>query len=102
MSRWKLVTCGVPQGSVLRPVFFNTLIKDLDSGIKCTLSKFADNTKVTGAAASTEGSDAICRELDKLEKWAHISLTRFNQANFKLLQLSHDHPRCVQTGRRTH
>lgn len=68
MSRWKLVTCGVPQGSVLRPVFFNTLIKDLDSGIKCTLSKFADNSKLSGAVDILERRDTNQRDLVRLER----------------------------------
>ena len=68
VSKWRLVASGIPQGSVLGPMLFNTFVGVMDSGIECNLRKFADDTKLSGAAHTLDRKDIIQRDLDRPER----------------------------------
>ena len=91
MSKWRPMTSGIPQRSIL--ALFNILVGNMNSGIKCTLSKFTDDTKLGGGVDMLEARDAIQRDLDSPKRWAHVNRMKFNKARCKVLHIGQGNPK---------
>ena len=88
-SKWKLITDGVPQGSILGPLFFLLYINDLPSAISdlTTPILFADDTSLIIANPDGQKFEKEVNEtIQKLKKWFHSNLLILNPEKTHFLQ----------------
>ena len=70
-SERKSVLCGVPQGSILRPLLFVLLINDIDSQLKhCSILLYADDTVILTADKNCKViEESLNTDLNKITNW---------------------------------
>ena len=78
-SNWSPISAGVPQGSVLGPLFFLVYINDLVENVSSDAKLFADDTSLF-AVVYDEGiaADQLNRDLKVISDWAYQWKMQFN------------------------
>ena len=78
-SSWDDVKAGVPQGSILGPLFFLIYINDLSENLKSTVKLFADDTSIFHVVKDPNTSAEILNhDLTKISEWAYRWKMSFN------------------------
>ena len=78
-SSWTNIEAGVPQGSILGPLFFLIYINDLSDGLTSNPKLFADDTSLFSVIHNINSTaNDLNSDLMKISNWAFQWKMRFN------------------------
>ena len=84
-SNWNKIKAGVPQGSILGPLFFLIYINDLPSELRCSAKLFADDTSLFSVVENVNETTAnLNKDLENINKWAQQWKMSFNHDPTKI------------------
>ena len=78
-SEWLSIKAGVPQGSILGPLFFLIYINDLSDDIVSTVKLFADDISLFSVVHNSNiTAKELNKDLQKISEWAYKWNMSFN------------------------
>ena len=87
ISAFVEVLSGVPQGSVLGPLLFLVMMKDIDEDtIHAIIKSFADDTRAMLGIQSKNDMVNLQTDLNTIYEWAELNNLQFNDLKFELMQ----------------
>ena len=85
LSNSRKVVSGVPQGSVLGPLLFLIMIRDIDEHTSnAMVGIFADDTRIWRSIRGEVDQDILQEELQKVYEWADLNNASFNGDKFEV------------------
>ena len=86
-SEWKLVTSGIPQGSVLGPLLFVLFINDLSDNIIHHIKLYADDSKIIAIIESDADAENLQADIDKAVEWSNTWCMPFNEKKCTVMHI---------------
>ena len=68
-SGWEKVTSGVPQGSILGPLFFLMYVNDINVELNSSVRLFADDCTIFREVTCMKNCDGLQADLNRLYYW---------------------------------
>ena len=89
-SSWTVIPSGVPQGSLLGPLFFVIFITDLPDAVMAdnTIALYADDCKTSRVINCPSDYQVFQSDLDNLYSWSQQNLMDFNVKKCKLMRIT--------------
>ena len=89
-SDLKNVRSGVPQGSILGPLFFILFINDMSECVSegTNIALYADDTKIWRKIVSWSDHEILQRDINALHSWAERNKMNFHPNKCKVLSIS--------------
>jgi hypothetical protein len=84
------VTSGVPQGSILGPLFFVLFINDMTDCVSegTNIALYADDTKIWRNIQTWQDHLTLQDDIDKLYKWSYANKMNFHPKKCKVLTVA--------------
>ena len=77
-SEWEKINAGMPQGSILGPMFILIYINDLTDGISSIVKLFAEDNHSFQLKNKNNSASQLYNDLDKISDWAYTWKISFN------------------------
>ena len=89
-SSWSNISSGVPQGSLLGPLFFVIFISDLPEVVLpgSTIPLYADECKCSRIIDTAGDLELFQQDLDSLHQWSVRNFMNFNIKKCKIMKIT--------------
>ena len=88
VSEWCSVTSGVPQGSVLGPIFFVLFVNDLNDVVSSPLFQFADDHTILRPIFSEGDHNALQTDIHNIFNWTILNKLPLNPSKCSAMHMT--------------